>query len=77
MFINPYTSVYRVKAISEAIVMATDVINSLKTLLSNRLRFCIKRKMAASRMALITYSLAILKVVSPVPSMKQAGKIFQ
>ena len=57
--------------------MMIDPNNSHNTLVSNSLRFLNNRMMEPVRIREITYSLILLNWVSPVPSIKQIGKMFE
>ena len=54
-----------------------DTTNNRNTLMSKSLRFRYKTKTEPKRIAEITYSLVVLNVVSPTPSIKQTGKFCQ
>src|SRR6185369_12802472 len=71
---GPKTLTYWVKASSDSAAASAAAIISRKTARSNNFR-CRRRKTRdARKKKAMTYSLTILKVVSPEPSMKQAGK---
>src|SRR5512143_2463747 len=70
---GPKTLTYRVKESSEAAAASRATIVMRNTIGSKDSRFHSTRPSAARKIRAMMYSLAILKVVNPEPSMKQEG----